>query len=82
MVLTMRLEIGGDLIQFPQLIFLEEEDKRVIFQERTLISEKKKCSWPFNSFRRNKFSSTFCTKRNSSISCTLSGKLIQYVECL
>lgn len=41
MVLTMRLEIGGDLIQFPQLIFLEEEDKRVIFQERTLISEKK-----------------------------------------
>ena len=40
MVLTMRLEIGGDLIQFPQLIFLEQEDKRVIFQERTLISEK------------------------------------------
>lgn len=79
MVLTMRLGMGGDLIQFPQLIFLEDEDKRVIFQERTLVSEKN-ASWLFNSFRRNKFS--FCTKRKSSVSCTLSGKLTQYVECV
>lgn len=79
MVLTMRLGMGGDLIQFPQLIFLEDEDKRVIFQERTLVSEKN-ASWLFNFFRRNKFS--FCTKRKSSVSCTLSGKLIQYVECV
>ena len=48
MVLTMRLGMGGDLIQFPQLIFLEDEDKRVIFQERTLVSEKN-ASWLFNS---------------------------------
>lgn len=81
MVLTMRLGMGGDLIQFPQLIFLEDEDKRVIFQERTLISEKN-ASWLFNSFRRHKFSSIFCTKRKSSVSCALSGKLIQYVECV
>ena len=79
MVLTMRLGMGGDLIQFPQLIFLEDEDKRVIFQERTLVSERN-ASWLFNSFRRNKFS--FYTKRKSSVSCTLSGKLIQYVECV
>lgn len=62
MVLTMRLEIGGDLIQFPQLIFLEEEDKRVIFQERTLISEKKNVPGPLTPSEEINFLALFVQK--------------------